>query len=294
LTIPEVTHLLKVAQQKLEVPMKAGKKKPSTVTVNPGDLIPYLAVGLWGGVRPEESVRMRWEHVDFRLSQLDLSEEITKDHERRTFRVEPVLIEWLKLYRPTNGQGKIVVNHEWKFRAFVKAANFSPWPKDCLRKSYGSYHLAEFRDAGDTADNMGHENPRTFYRHYRDVIKDPADAKAYWELTPENVLTGQTTNLPPTRTETSSTPSVTETQAGEPVEVHLRKAAPGSKGRREFSDDEVEQIKAERAQGATYTELAEKWRCSKSTLSYMLSETAQRQGVYDRRKSEGDAKGEDK
>lgn len=52
-------------------------------------------------------------------------------------------------YRPASGEGKKVQNFRWKFQAFAKAVNFSPWPKDCLRHSYASYHLAKFKDAAD-------------------------------------------------------------------------------------------------------------------------------------------------
>ena len=114
----------------------AGKGKPTIVSVHPGDLIPYLAVGLWAGVRPEESVRMEWQHIDFERRHIDLPAKITKDHQRRIVPMETNLIKWLMPHRPANGQGKIVVNWKWKFRAFTKAANFSPWPKDCLRQQY--------------------------------------------------------------------------------------------------------------------------------------------------------------
>jgi serine/threonine protein kinase len=46
------------------------------------------------------------------------------------------------------------------------------WPKDRLRHSYGSSHLAKFRHAGNTAQNMGHRTTDMLYKHYRDVIKD--------------------------------------------------------------------------------------------------------------------------
>ena len=184
LSIAEVVHLLKLAQQKVQTPLMAGKGKPSIVTVYPGDLIPYLAVGLWAGVRPEESIRMEWQHIDFERKHIDLPAKIAKDHQRRIIPMEPNLIEWLMAYRPASGQGKIIINHEWKFRAFTKAANFSPWPKDCLRHSYGSYHLAKFQHAGQTAEFMGHANPDMLYKHYRDVIKEQGDIDAFWELAP--------------------------------------------------------------------------------------------------------------
>ncbi len=52
---------------------------------------------------------------------------------------------WLKPYRPEYGKGRICKNFRWKFRAFQKAAGekWNPWPKDGLRHSYASYHLAK-------------------------------------------------------------------------------------------------------------------------------------------------------
>ena len=77
-------------------------------------------------------------------------------------------------------------NFRWHFQVFQKSAGpeWNPWPKDCLRHSYGSYHLAKFRHAGDTAENMGHRSTDMLYKHYRDVIKDQGDIDAFWKLIP--------------------------------------------------------------------------------------------------------------
>ena len=48
----------------------------------------------------------------------------------------------------------------------------------------GSFHLAKFRHAGNTAENMGHRNTDMLYKHYRDVIKDQRDVEAFWKLCP--------------------------------------------------------------------------------------------------------------
>ena len=47
-----------------------------------------------------------------------------------------------------------------------------------------SFHLAKFRHAEDTAENMGHRNTNMLYKHYRDVIKDQEDVDAFWKLGP--------------------------------------------------------------------------------------------------------------
>jgi hypothetical protein len=50
--------------------------------------------------------------------------------------------------------------------------------------SYGSFHLAKFRHAGNTAENMGHRNTNMLDKHYRDLIKDQEDVDAFWKLGP--------------------------------------------------------------------------------------------------------------
>lgn len=184
LTIKEAEHLLKSASTALSLPLKTGKDRIETITVQPGDLIPWLTVGMFAGVRPDEAKLLEWHDIDFGRRHIDLPAKIAKDHQRRIIPMEPNLIEWLKPYRPANGEGKIVRNYRWKFQAFVKSINFSPWPKDCLRHSYGSYHLAKYENSGRTAAHMGHRSSQMLYERYREVIKEQADIEAFWKLVP--------------------------------------------------------------------------------------------------------------
>jgi integrase len=184
LSIKEAEHLLKSASTMLNLPLKTGKDRIETITVRPGDLIPWLTVGMFAGVRPDEAKRLEWQNIDFERQHIDLPAKIAKDHRRRIIPMEPNLIEWLKPYRPANGQGKIARNHRWKFQAFVKSIDFSPWPKDCLRHSYGSYHLAKYENSGKTAEYMGHRSSQMLYERYREVIKERADIDAFWKLIP--------------------------------------------------------------------------------------------------------------
>jgi integrase len=184
LSIKEAEHLLKSALTTLSLPLKTGKERIEKITVQPGDLIPWITVGMFAGVRPEEAKLLEWHHIDFGRRHIDLPAKIAKDHQRRIIPMEPNLIEWLKPYRPATGEGKIVRNYRWKFQAFVKSINFSPWPKDCLRHSYGSYHLAKYENSGKTAAYMGHRSSQMLYERYREVIKEQADIEAFWKIVP--------------------------------------------------------------------------------------------------------------
>jgi integrase len=138
--------------------LKTAKDRIATITVYPGDLTPWLTVGMFAGLRPEEAKRLEWLDIDFGRKHIDLPARKAKGRKRRIIPLEPNLIEWLAPYRPASGEGKIVQNFRWKFQAFAKAANYSPWPKDCLRHSYASYHLAKFENFGKTAEYMGHRS----------------------------------------------------------------------------------------------------------------------------------------
>jgi len=190
LAIKEAGHLLKSALTTLSATLKTAKDRIETITVYPGDLIPWLTVGMFAGLRPEEAKRLEWQDIDFRRKHIDLPARKAKGRKRRIIPLEPNLIEWLTPYRPASGEGKIVQNFRWKFQAFARAINYSPWPKDCLRHSYASYHLAKFESSGKTAEYMGHRSAQMLYDRYREVIKEPADIEAYWKLVPQSAKGG--------------------------------------------------------------------------------------------------------
>ena len=94
------------------------------------------------------------------------------------------MVEAIQVGGP-EGQSRVQLSLAFSsFSEIWRGPEWNPWPKDCLRHSYGSYHLAKFRHAGDTAENMGHRNTNMLYKHYRDVIKDQADIEAFWRLGP--------------------------------------------------------------------------------------------------------------
>ena len=282
LTIGQVIQILALAQKEIVQPLKVAKDEIADVKVPAWDLIPYLTIGLFAGYRPEETRRLEWHEIDFKRGVIRLPARKAKGRMKRRVAMAPNLIAWLERCRPENGKGRIILNWRWKFRAFTKALGkgWNPWPKDSLRASYASYDLERGKHAGETAKRMGHRNVDTLYRHYIDEIEEVSDAEVYWTLDPEKValLVQQVMNLPSKGKNSLGNP--TAKLADQPVEIRLRQATAESPGRREFTAAEVQQIRAERKAGATYAELAKKWRCSKSTLSYMLSETAQRQGIY--------------
>jgi integrase len=58
-----------------------------------------------------------------------------------------------------------------------------PWPKNGLRHSFASYHLAHFGDAARLALELGHTNQELLFRHYRELVT-PEQAAKWWDIRP--------------------------------------------------------------------------------------------------------------
>jgi integrase len=65
----------------------------------------------------------------------------------------------------------------------VKAAGIERWPRNALRHTFASCHLAHFQNAGKTALQLGHTESRTLFAHYRELVKS-RDAATFWNIFP--------------------------------------------------------------------------------------------------------------
>ena len=72
-------------------------------------------------------------------------------------------------------------NYRRLFRMAHKEAGIHPWPKNALRHSFASYHLALHRNAASTALELGHTETRTLFAHYRELVT-VEEAKEYFSI----------------------------------------------------------------------------------------------------------------
>jgi integrase len=62
-------------------------------------------------------------------------------------------------------------------------AGIDKWQSNCLRHSFGSYHLAAFQNAALCAAEMGHVSATITYRFYHQIVR-PAAAQEFWRIAP--------------------------------------------------------------------------------------------------------------
>jgi integrase len=161
----------------------------------PASVVPYLAVQLFGGLRPGEAAELRWEFIHFETKQLEVKAATSKTREDRFVTLEARLAAWLLAYRKSEGSiiGPFFVD---ALRAVKQAAGFGktrPWPKDVLRHCYGSYWLAIHKDRAQLAELMGNSID-IIKRHYRRAIPEQVAAE-FWRLSPTSAKGSKIVNL---------------------------------------------------------------------------------------------------
>ncbi|MHA3774532.1 tyrosine-type recombinase/integrase [Verrucomicrobiota bacterium sgz303538] len=163
--------------------LRAAEKSASATVV-----VPYVAVGLFAGLRPGEIEHLKWEMIRFETGEIEVRGETSKRRETRFVHIEPTLHHWLVPHRkecgPITG-----ANFRRQWEQVRISAGYSlrgsegvPWPDDVLRHSYGSYWLAKHGDRSRLAELMGN-TVQVIRKHYRRAIPKK-EADAFWDLRP--------------------------------------------------------------------------------------------------------------
>jgi integrase len=144
--------------------------------------LPFWAIGAFAGLRRSEIERLDWAQVDFESGVIEVKARHSKTATRRLVMMQPNLCAWLAPYRahrgnfcPENLRVRIEADRD-------RAGLRENWPPNALRHSFGSYHLAHFKDAPALALQMGN-SPDVIFRYYRELVK-PKDAARYWQIKP--------------------------------------------------------------------------------------------------------------
>ena len=170
------------------------------------DVLPYIAVGAFAGLRRAELERLDWSDIHFDSDLIEVTAEKAKTARRRFIRMQPNLREWLLPVRKRKG-AVVCDNFRKQFDAAREAAKIAEWPDNALRHSFASYHLGHFKDAAALALEMGHTDSGMIFDHYRELVK-PKEAERFWDIRP-----AASEKIVPIEGRASRTPHVSETRA---------------------------------------------------------------------------------
>jgi integrase/recombinase XerD len=150
------------------------------------EILAFVVLGLFVGVRPMECLRLPWSAVDLAAQRLRVDR--TKTGKRRVAHLEPAAVAWLEVC----DRSCEMMCPSWSTIRRRRRAVWPGWPQDVLRHTAASYLLELHQDAGKVAMWCGN-SPRILLRHYHELVS-PKDCVAFWELRPDAV--GDRSNMP--------------------------------------------------------------------------------------------------
>lgn len=192
-------HAVRNGQAKVnpvtDIALPKGKVKPIAV-LTPGamealiefakehhkDMIPAIVIQGFAGLRTEEVRRLDWKEVRLREGLIEVTAENSKTGQRRLVTIQPNLKAMLAKVSEDSGPvvPKCFNRCNASLHRLMKKAGHS-FPKNGLRHSFASYHLADCEDAAKTALQMGHMGPGMLFEHYRALVT-PKAASAWWSI----------------------------------------------------------------------------------------------------------------
>ncbi|MEI6807993.1 MAG: hypothetical protein WCN95_04665 [bacterium] len=150
------------------------------------DMVPYLAISLFAGLRPVEihgehsgHSPLDWRDIDLVKGKIVVRPEQDKIRRGRNVTISDNLRAWLLPYRRDSGP---VSYQRRQLDGAVKKSSVK-YSKDVLRHSFATWHWALHRHEGQTACELG-DTLDTVRKHYVNSMVDTEDAAAYWAIAP--------------------------------------------------------------------------------------------------------------
>jgi integrase len=157
-----------------------------------GEMVPFLAIGAFAGLRHAEILRLDWQEVDLAGGHIEVKAAKAKTASRRLVPMSGNLKAWLAPYH--QGEGKVVVLQQVShLLKQVAVASKVKWKLNGLRHSYISYRVAQIQNVAQVALEAGN-SPQIIFSNYRELVK-PAAAVKWFAIEPEmpaNVIAGPT------------------------------------------------------------------------------------------------------
>lgn len=147
------------------------------------DLLPMLALGALGGLRPKEALRLTWEDV-FRVpGHIEIKPAKAKTRRRRLVEMVPALAAWLRPYQARSGPLWPLGEDRYQERfGELRAELKIPSRANGLRHAFCTYHFALHANENLTAQQAGN-SPAMIHQHYKGLATR-AEAEAWFAVKP--------------------------------------------------------------------------------------------------------------
>jgi len=154
-----------------------------------GRLVPYVAVCLFGGLRPFEAARLLPENVNLADGEIRLEGHQSKTRRPRTIAIDKTLRAWLEAYPkrpfyPANWRTDFdTIRLNAGFGNPEANAKLKPWVEDVMRHTAISHYFRKCESFGFTAEWAGNSE-QIIKDHYQGKVSSK-DMKAFYALRPK-------------------------------------------------------------------------------------------------------------
>jgi integrase len=155
------------------------------------DVLPYLALGAFAGVRTAEISRLDWSEINFDSGYIEIKKSKAKTKGRRLIKMQPNLVAWLLAVRKQSGPVTPLARPEKTAGDIVCKAtgskDVSPvaWKRNGLRHSYCTYRMAVIQNEHQVSAEMGN-SAAMVYSNYRELATKE-DGEAWFSIFPRNL-----------------------------------------------------------------------------------------------------------
>ncbi len=164
------------------------------------EIIPFLAIGGFAGLRTAEIARLDWSEVHLADRFIEVKADKAKTASRRIVPIADNLAAWLKDYAQESGRvmpfdhiskqiGWLVDDVNKALKDEAKQAGQDQekapqvkWKHNGLRHSFISYRVAEIQNANQVALEAGN-SPAMIFKHYRELVR-PVEAVKWFAVRP--------------------------------------------------------------------------------------------------------------
>jgi integrase len=162
-----------------EMPAVRNDKRWSPTLV---EMLPGIALQAFCGIRAREMIRLTWEDLDIASGLLTVSKRKSKTRRGRIIPLPDVLSEWIAPWLGKSGpiapkqfESKLsdlrrIMRKPPEIRKGTPAFPACKMPDNCLRHSFGTYHLVLSKNEAETSRLMGNE-PKVLRAHYEAISK---------------------------------------------------------------------------------------------------------------------------
>jgi integrase len=148
------------------------------LAASPVIMRPYVVLGMFAGIRPEEIERMEWAQIDLDAATARVE---GKTRRRRLVPLHARAVAELRKHPLRAGPvaPTPAVIARWRRKA-RRMLGLPRWPQDLLRHTAASYLLALHGDAGKVATMLGNSSG-VLLTHYHDPVR-AEDCGLFWRL----------------------------------------------------------------------------------------------------------------